>query len=270
MDVAELQEKVDAFDRWHYQIDLGGGVVTPGGGPENRNRVTQRQHIFFDRLLTLTDGTLKGLRVLDLGCNAGYWSLLAVQAGADFVLGIDGRPMHIGQSNLVFEAKGVDRSRYQFELGNFLKYPFGPFDVVLCLGVLYHVSSPVDLFNVMSATGAEFFVIDTRVSNLRGNAFALFTESLESARNTVEEEVVAYPTRGAVSMLAGRHGYQVAVLGTECVTDWTGMSGYRNGRRASFICSKSHSLDALPREVVPRAPGHLATRVRAKLRTLRS
>jgi ribosomal protein L11 methylase PrmA len=41
--------------------------------------------------------------VLDLGCNAGFWSLAAIDAGADLVVGIDGRQMHIDQANLVFE-----------------------------------------------------------------------------------------------------------------------------------------------------------------------
>ena len=256
---------MDGFERWHYPIDLGRGVVTPGGGPRNANRIAQRRRIFFDRLLSLTDGTLRGRRVLDLGCNAGYWSLQAIESGADFVFGIDGRQMHVDQSNLVFDAKEVDRSRYKFELGDFLKYPFGSFDVVLCLGVLYHVSSPVDLFNVMSATGAELLVIDTEVSNRRGNVIALFTESLENARNAVEEEVVGYPTRGAISMLAGKHGYQIAALGTECVTDWGGMAAYRKGDRAAFICSKSLSLDTLPREVAPRPSDTFRARVRSRL-----
>ena len=35
------------------------------------------------------DGSLKGLRVLGLGCNAGWWSLKAIEAGCDFVAGID-------------------------------------------------------------------------------------------------------------------------------------------------------------------------------------
>jgi SAM-dependent methyltransferase len=268
MEVAELQQKVDSFERWHYSIDLGHGVVTPSGGKNNVNRIRQRQHLFFDRLLTLTGGTLSGMRVLDLGCNAGYWSLMAIEAGAEFVFGIDGRQMHIDQSNLVFETKGVDPSRYQFELGNFLKFPLGTFDVVLCLGVLYHVASPVDLFNVMAATGAEILVIDTEVSNLRGNVIALWTEPLDSARNAVEEEVVGYPTRGAISMLAGRHGYQIAPLSTDCITDWAGMGGYQRGTRAAFICSHSLPLDALPREVPPSQSTHVIATVRAKLRTL--
>src|SRR5207244_13180843 len=50
-------------------------------------------------------GSLQGRRVLDLECNAGLWSLLALQAGAEFVLGTAGRRMFIEQAEFVFEAK---------------------------------------------------------------------------------------------------------------------------------------------------------------------
>jgi tRNA (mo5U34)-methyltransferase len=256
MDPQDLRQKVESFERWHYQIDLGNGVVTPG--TKSVNRINQRRRIFFDRLLSVTDGTLKGMRVLDLGCNAGYWSLQAIGAGADFVFGIDGRQMHIDQANLVLEAKSVDRSRYQFELGNFFTYPLASFDLVLCLGVLYHVSSPVELFNLMAGTGAELLVIDTRVSQLNGNLVVFHTDSLDSYKSAVDEEVVAHPTRGAILMLAGRHGYQAVALDIGCITDETAMKGYLSGGRASFICSKGRSLDGLPPEnyVSPGAVSH--------------
>src|SRR5438067_2455320 len=77
-------------------------------------------------------GSLAGRRVLDLGCNAGYWSLAAIEAGADFVLGIDGRQMHIDQANLVFEARGVDPARYSFQTANIFDHDFGgEFHIVL-------------------------------------------------------------------------------------------------------------------------------------------
>jgi hypothetical protein len=183
--------------------------------------------MFFDRLLSITDGTLKGMRILDLGCNAGFWSLLAIEAGADFVLGIDGRQMHVDQADLIFEARAVDRSRYRFEVGNFLHYPLGSFDIALCLGVLYHVSSPVELFNLMAATGAELLVIDTEVSQLSGNLFVLYTESLETHANALEDETVAHPTRGAINLYACRQ----TQISDRCSRHWL---HHRQGRNEAL------------------------------------
>src|SRR5262245_22807001 len=109
MDDTELLRRIQSFPRWHYEIDLG-RHKTPIFDPSIINRHRQRRAYFFDPLQKLCGGTLAGKRVLDLGCNAGYWSLLAVEAGCEFVLGIDGRVTHVEQAEFVFEARGIDRS----------------------------------------------------------------------------------------------------------------------------------------------------------------
>ena len=111
-----LRERVAGFPRWHYEFDLG-GVRTPIFDRKHVNRHVQRRDYFFAPLVRLCGGSLAGKRVLDLGCNAGFWSLAAIEAGADRVVGIDGRQMHVDQANVVFEAKGVDPARYRFFQG---------------------------------------------------------------------------------------------------------------------------------------------------------
>src|SRR3954451_7714811 len=107
MDQGTLRERVAGFPQWHYEFDLG-GVRTPIFDQAHVNRHAQRRAYFFEPLVRLCGGSLAGRRVLALGCNAGFWSLAAIDAGADFVLGIDARRMHVEQANLVFEAKGVE------------------------------------------------------------------------------------------------------------------------------------------------------------------
>lgn len=252
IDTTELRARVTGFERWHYAIDLGDGIVTPCDA-KNVNRTEQRRRYFFERLVALCGGSLAGRRVLDLGCNAGYWSLQAIEAGADFVLGIDGRQMHVDQSKLVFEAKRIPQNRYRFELGNvFDEMSAGDFDVVLCLGLLYHVSKPMELFEVMAATGAELLVIDTAVVLSPEPLFKVYTEQLSSARNAVDYELVMYPSRGAVVEMARQFGYRTVPLALN-VTDYEGMHDYENGLRVAFICSKTMALDSVPSEVPPAA-----------------
>src|SRR5436189_3120578 len=75
--------------------------------------------------------------------------------------------MHVDQATLVFEAKGIDPSRYSFSVGDVLrdKWPDGPFDVVLCLGLLYHVSDPIGLLDRISETNTDLLAIDTAVAD---------------------------------------------------------------------------------------------------------
>jgi len=136
MQDAEIRKGIDRFDRWHYEFDLRGYKTPIVGGRNHANRHAQRRRYYFDPLVQHLGGTLRGKRVLDLGCNAGFWSLLALEAGADYVLGIDARPMHIEQAAFVFEAKEVDRHRYDFTCKNVFGLSpseLGTFDIVFCL-----------------------------------------------------------------------------------------------------------------------------------------
>jgi hypothetical protein len=77
MEPRELQERISAFPRWHYRFEFEQGIATRTPDPGMANRHEQRRRYIFEPLLTLAGGSLRGRRVLDLGCNAGYWSLLA-------------------------------------------------------------------------------------------------------------------------------------------------------------------------------------------------
>ena len=272
---ATLRDRVTSFDEKHYRfVDFSrlGDFPPPQHSPERTlreqglaNRHEERYRYFFEPLFHLHQGSLKGHRVLDLGCNAGFWSLKAAQAGADFVHGVDGRDIHIDHANLVFEAAGIDKSRYCFEQGNVLNLSdASDFGLVLCLGLLYHVAKPVELFEVMTGAGAEMIVIDTDVSMLPCSAFEVGHETLEERTNAVDYELVLWPTRQAVIDLASQFGFRSVPLALN-MSDREGMVGYVDGRRVAFICAKDTDLSALPRETTPQQAETEAKRGLARL-----
>lgn len=219
-----------------------------GNNPSKENRHQQRFRYFFEPLLELCGGSLEGRRVLDLGCNAGTWTLEALNAGADFVLGVDGRDVNIENAKAKIAEAGVDPSRYRFEVGNILDLAADPsFDVVLCLGVFYHVSKPVELFEVMRS--ARIVVIDTEVSLLPGSAFSVGREELDQNQNAVDYELVMWPTRQAVIDLAQQFGFECLCLALN-MSDEQGMRGYTEGHRYAFMCAKGMDLSGLARQQV--------------------
>jgi tRNA (mo5U34)-methyltransferase len=239
----ELRSAVESFPSWHYEFDLN-GIKTTTRNQYSVNRHRERARHFFEPTLKLTGG-LAGKRVLDLGCNAGFWSLKAIEAGADFVFGIDGLQMHIDQSNLVFQAKGIDPARYRFEQADVFSDAYdsyGPFDVVLCLDLLDHFSKTMELFEKIAACNTDIVLIDSRVSLLPGAVLELDYETAADIRNEVDQKLVLVPTRRAVEQIAGQFGYATVVLPLRSVRDFDGMHDYRDGKRASFICSKETSL----------------------------
>src|SRR4029077_3292771 len=269
MEPHELQERIAEFPRWHYRFEFEGGVSTPIGDRGQLNRHEQRRRYFFDALLGVMGGSLRGQRVLDLGCNSGFWSLHALEAGADFVLGIDAQQTFIDQAKLVFEAKGIDPSRYRFEVGNIFEHDLRErFDVILCLGVMEVTCKPVELFELMSGAGAEIVVIDTGLARARSSFFEL--SMLIDPRAAVDHELVLIPSRGAVVELAEQFGFDAVPL-EQNITDYNGMADYEHERRLAFICSKSTSLDRLPwaknPSMLPRWMGQMSPkRVRERLR----
>jgi tRNA (mo5U34)-methyltransferase len=252
MEAAELERRIAAFPTWSYRFEFEGGLSTPVFNRATVNRHEQRRRYFFEPLLDLLGGSLRGRRVLDLGCNAGFWSLAAVQAGADFVLGLDARQMHVEQAELVFEAEGIDPSRYRFEQGNVFGHRFGEsFDVVLCLGLLDHVAKPLELFELMSSVGPSIILIDTQISRSRMSVFEV--DALYQRENVIDYETVLIPSRLALGELAAQFGYTTAPL-PQNMTDYAGLRDYRHQRRLAFVCAKDVALEGIERERRSRAP----------------
>lgn len=265
MQAQDLQRRIAAFPTWSYRFEFEDGVATPLFNRAMVNRHEQRRHYFFEALLRVTGGSLRGRRVLDLGCNAGFWSLAAIEAGADFVLGVDAREMFIDQAKLVFEAKRIDAARYGFEQRNVLTA--GPsherYDVVLCLGLLDHLAKPVELFEVIAAADPELVVIDTEISRSRMSVFEV--DTLYHRENAVEYETVLIPSRLALADLAKQFGLQTVPL-PQNMTDYSGMRDYLHQRRLAFICAREGvSLEALEGEKRASVPWWM-TALRARRR----
>lgn len=118
---------------WWHQVPLGDGRITPGKVP-----VQQLEAVYlFDTL------DFAGKSVLDIGCWDGYFSFMAEKRGARRVVALD---------NPEFRWGGLDgfnflhkhfKSAVQWTEGTVYRLPEETFDIVLCYGVLYHLSDPL-------------------------------------------------------------------------------------------------------------------------------
>lgn len=88
-------------------------------------------------------GDLEGKRVLDVGCNAGFHSIEAARRGAR-VVGLEPNPRYLEQAAFTTRAWGVaDRVTLRQAQVYDLAHREESFDVVLFLGVLYHLRYPM-------------------------------------------------------------------------------------------------------------------------------
>lgn len=246
MQDSEMIEKINSFPRWHYQFNLN-GYLTPIHDKTKINRHKERKKYFFDPVVKLLGGDLSGKRVLDLGCNAGFWSLQAIESGCEFVVGIDGRKMHIDQANLVFEAKNIESSRYQFIEADVFDVNYeelGEFDIVLYLGLMYHINKPIELMEKISIVNSDLLIIDTGISTIDGSYLSIHSENLDDPRNAIASELIFRPTSQAVLDIVRHFGYNVCMLEPN-FKDYTGAEVYNTKQRRAFICSKISNIAGL-------------------------
>jgi tRNA (mo5U34)-methyltransferase len=244
----QIREKIATFPRWHYEFDLK-GELTPVANPSEPGRHRARRDFFFKPLLDLYDGSLAGKRVLDLGCNAGFWSLCAAQARCDYVLGIDGRTTHVEQARFVFEANEIDPARFDFVMAEVERLDlerFGKFDIVLCLGLLHHLRDPLGLLDQIRAINTDVLLIDTLVSRIPGRCFEIRYDDPEDPRKAIGRHLVLTPTKRAIATAARDAGYDVALLKASPIGP-AGLRDYSLGFRRVFFCSQRANLSRLNR-----------------------
>jgi tRNA (mo5U34)-methyltransferase len=86
---------------------------------------------------------VRGKSVLDIGCNAGFYSIEMKRRGAATVLGIDSDERYLAQARLAAELTGFE----DIEFRQLDVYDVGAlgqkFDVVIFMGVFYHLRHPL-------------------------------------------------------------------------------------------------------------------------------
>ncbi|OFW57285.1 MAG: hypothetical protein A2V52_08555 [Actinobacteria bacterium RBG_19FT_COMBO_54_7] len=173
-EMPELKAEVESFDWWHT-IDLGDGIVTPGR--DNSPRKLER--------LRLPDD-LTGKSVLDIGAWDGFFSFEAERRGASRVLAVDSYAWN-GSTwgskrgfELAREALGSNVEDSEMEVLDLSPSTIGTFDVVLFLGVLYHMRYPLLTLKKISDITRELLILETVVDllSIRRPAMAIYPEGV--------------------------------------------------------------------------------------------
>jgi tRNA (mo5U34)-methyltransferase len=193
---AALRARVEAVAFWCHSIDLGSGVTTPG-------IKTPAHHARELAALALPD--LRGKTVLDIGAWDGFYSFVAEERGAARVVACDRFAWALDreakeQYRAGCQARGVPpeafdrveglwrfddlpgkrgfdlahavrRSRVEPLVADYMALSVesvGPFDVVLYLGVLYHMEDPLAALRRVRALTREVAIIETEAVAIGG------------------------------------------------------------------------------------------------------
>lgn len=232
-DVEETRRRMENVIARHgpwtaHNVHLGYGISPLGPGPtpddQKLRRITRVVGDCLRRPLAAS------VRILDLGCLEGLYAVEFARQGAE-VVAIEGRQSNLAKVQLAKEAWRLDRlTLVEDDVRNLSVERYGAFDVVLCLGLLYHLSVP-DVFEFTEqVTGVcrALAVFDTHVSLegeeqveyqgqvYRGHTFQEHaTDSTQEERlsqpwSSLDNETSFWLTRQSLFLLLERSGFSSA------------------------------------------------------------
>lgn len=155
MHSTELRDAVNAIS-WYHKMTLPGGIVTPGESDTARGlprlRLPER---------------LDGLSVLDIGAWDGFYSFEAKRRGAARVLATDSYswtgPGWGSKAGFLLtrRALGLDVEDLDIDVMELSPERVGTFDVVLLLGVLYHLRDPISAIERAASVTRRLLIVET-------------------------------------------------------------------------------------------------------------
>jgi tRNA (mo5U34)-methyltransferase len=213
-----VADEVAAVPFWWHSIDLGRGIVTPGR--KSAELLAAEWH-------NLQLGDLRGKSVLDVGAWDGYFSFCAERLGASRVVALD---QYVWRSRLTAECvpaplasedglpgrAGFDLahrtlgSRVEAVVADVATSDLsalGQFDVVLFLGVLYHLENPLSVLRKLRALTREVLVVETDAVVIRGYEQTALCEFYDGAQRNNDMTNWWSPNAAALEGLCRAAGF---------------------------------------------------------------
>jgi tRNA (mo5U34)-methyltransferase len=188
-----IRDRVRALGEWFHNINLRGVQTAPdhflGDYPSIKWRT-------FAHALP---ADLSGRSVLDVGCNAGFYAIEMKKRGAARVVGVDSDERYLAQARFAAEVAETDIEFHKLSVYE-LPALGERFDIVLFMGVLYHLRHPLLALDILH----EHVVDDMLVfqSMLRGSS-----QTRQIARDYEFSEEAQFEAPGYPLMYFVEHKY---------------------------------------------------------------
>ena len=234
---------VERLGPWYHSIDLGGGTLTPGKGDPKPKFELLAEHLPAD---------LSGMRVLDIGCNAGGVGIEFAKRGCD-VVGVEATVSFYNQAMWLREHLNLPnfqpRRRTVYQIGD-----LGQFDVVVFLGLIYHLRHPQLATDLVSsiANGPVFLSTPIIESDNAVMEWRVKNDSLEFVPSWNEAHYNWwYPSIEALRQMMTVAGMTDIEVIAQKTTPFKSSSSYVNNESAFqtgqvTLKAMGHAQDALP------------------------
>jgi tRNA (mo5U34)-methyltransferase len=132
----QMQQHIRELGPWFHNLNLGGFQTAP------QHFLGDYPRVKWQRFADALPADLHGQTVLDIGCNGGFYALEMKRRGAKRVVGIDSDVLYLAQARFAAEVSGVELELHQLSVYDVARLG-ETFDLVLFMGVLYHLRHPL-------------------------------------------------------------------------------------------------------------------------------
>ncbi len=192
----ELEHELRAGG-WMYEWELAPGSVTPAIGANLRSVHETRRDLIEPVVRAALEAAGPNASAIDLACNEGWFSHRLLDWGAERVLGIDIRAENIRRATVLRDHFGIPPTRMTLAHDDVLKLDaaeLGQFDVVLVLGLIYHLERPLEAIRVARHLTRGVCLIESQLTRqdrpiVRGDGVPnVYHQSAESFAAWVEDD----------------------------------------------------------------------------------
>jgi tRNA (mo5U34)-methyltransferase len=242
----EIQEQVERLGPWFHNMELMGVRTAPN------HFLGDYPAMKFRNFAHAIPADLSGKTVLDVGCNAGFYSMEMKRRGAARVVGIDSEDLYLEQARF---ATALNDMR-DIEFHKMSVYDVASlgekFDFVIFMGVLYHLRHPLLALDLLR----EHVVGDLLLfqSMLRGSKDV---DPVATDYDFQEEEHFDRPGYPKMHFIEHRYAHDPTnwwAPNRACAEAMLRSSGFDIVQQAEdevFLCRRAEITDAQPRAVYP-------------------
>ena len=144
----QIRLRAKALGPWFHNMNLNGVWTAPD------HFLGDYPGVKFRRFAAALPADLTGKTVLDIGCNGGFYSIEMKRRGAARVLGIDFDEDYLAQARFAASVTGQEIEFRQMSVYNVGQLG-ERFDLVIFMGVLYHLRHPLLALDIIHDTVAR-------------------------------------------------------------------------------------------------------------------
>jgi len=203
-------KQIKELKPWYQRMNLNGTMTLNKG--DNYFNAKAGEHT-WNTIKTLLPDSLSTMRILDLGCNAGFYSVSSSLLDAVEVVGVESNPTFFKQALFIkkfFEDLNNKKLNIKYinsDIGNLDLHSLGNFDYIFAISILYHIgkhkygkytpealNEQIEVINTLSKHTKKFIV---RCRNSKVNSRAYYANIFKKA-GFIESKFIPEGKRGMI------------------------------------------------------------------------